>query len=204
MTLHYHIGIEGGATKTVGVLLNSEGKLISRSETSASNPWVIGFEKTINLLINLIETLQKTENFGNSQNKLSAGLCLSGGDSPETKSRLSSGLTKRFPHINFFFATDTHGSIATCCQASGIVLIAGTGSNCLLVDRNGVAKSRCGGWGHLFGDEGSAFFITKKAMEMVFHWEDNFRYQSDKNFIKKITTVSKQSVTGVLTLQFQV
>ncbi|MFS3133817.1 BadF/BadG/BcrA/BcrD ATPase family protein [Gluconacetobacter sacchari] len=45
----------------------------------------------------------------------------------------------------------------------GILLLAGTGSMVWAVDPVGRAL-RVGGWGHLFGDEGSAFWIGREAL----------------------------------------
>lgn len=212
----YHIGIEGGATKTTGILVSNAGQIIAKISDKASNPFVVGFENVQNLLIQMIETLielgsQQSEinpDFAEFDQKSvkSVGLCMSGGDSKEVQEKLTRALAEKFTDIfapveqpepsftqkfwgimgsaepeikpktykNLVLCTDTHGSIATNCEKAGIVLIAGTGSNCLLVDNQGQASKRCGGWGHLFGDEGSGFSISRRAMQLIYHKTDNF------------------------------
>lgn len=49
----------------------------------------------------------------------------------------------------------------------GIVLISGTGSNCMLINPNGESY-RCGGWGHLLGDEGSGTCTLKAVLVSIF------------------------------------
>ena len=49
----------------------------------------------------------------------------------------------------------------------GIVLISGTGSNCMLINPNGESY-RCGGWGDLLGDEGSGTCTLKAVLVSIF------------------------------------
>ncbi len=83
-------------------------------------------------------------------------MSLSGGEQPEIQKRIKDGLSAITPVIShcYYVCTDTFGPIAAAFQSGGMVLISGTGSNCELVNPNGQAH-RCGGWGHMLGDEGS-------------------------------------------------
>lgn len=83
----------------------------------------------------------------------SLGLSLSGADKKEEQVQIEEMLLKRFPNCTeaCFACNDTVGSLETATDKGGIVLIAGTGSNCLLINPNG-SMFQCGGWGHMLGE----------------------------------------------------
>ncbi len=56
-------------------------------------------------------------------------------------------------------------------SAAGIVAVAGTGSCVMGQDHCGMVK-RCGGWGALLGDEGSAYAIGRDALKSVVRMND--------------------------------
>lgn len=84
------------------------------------------------------------------------GLGLSGCELEETNNQLVEGLKIQYPDLseNVAIGSDTDGSVAATSNNGGLVSIAGTGSNTLLINPDG-SRSQCGGWGYLLGDEGS-------------------------------------------------
>lgn len=87
-------------------------------------------------------------------------MCLSGCEQEESNTKLWKGLKERYPNVSdhYTVSSDTDGSIATVAPNGGIVLISGTGSNCLLINPDG-SRFQCGGWGWLLGDEGSGNYF---------------------------------------------
>ena len=71
----------------------------------------------------------------------------------------------------------THDALIALSGATagqpGVIAIAGTGS--IAFGRNASGKTaRAGGWGYLFGDEGSAFYITRQALRAALRSEEGW------------------------------
>lgn len=83
-------------------------------------------------------------------------MSLSGGEQLGAQERIIEGLSHCFPSISesYVVYTDAFGPIFAAFPFGGIVLISGTGSNSQLINPDGTTH-RCGGWGHILGDEGS-------------------------------------------------
>lgn len=86
------------------------------------------------------------------------GLTLSGCEEETTNRQIVETLLEKYPQSSkdYVIGSDTLGSLRTGMQ-SGIVLIAGTGSNALLLNPDGTTHS-CGGWGYMIGDEGGGTY----------------------------------------------
>ena len=54
----------------------------------------------------------------------------------------------------YVIANDTVGTVVNGCNNGGMCVICGTGTNCFFVNPDGQGY-KCGGWGHILGDEGS-------------------------------------------------
>ena len=53
----YFIGIEGGATKTEGVLIDELGQVHVTLHAGPSNPWVVGFDTVARVIKTLIDEI---------------------------------------------------------------------------------------------------------------------------------------------------
>lgn len=98
---------------------------------------------------------------------LNQGLALAGAEQPGNRADVTEQFKHAFAeHVNpagVAVAADCVGSAFTAAPSGAVVLIAGTGSICFWTDaQNRIA--RAGGWGHMLGDEGSAYWIAASAL----------------------------------------
>ncbi|CAH1257734.1 N-acetyl-D-glucosamine kinase-like isoform X1 [Branchiostoma lanceolatum] len=184
--VEYFGGIEGGATHSKMVIMSSEGKIMAWSEGPSTNHWLIGVDQCVTTINDMVVDAKKQAGIPEDKPLKALGLSLSGGEKEEGQKQVIDGMKTKFPTVseNYKMCTDTFGAIATACESGGMVLIAGTGSNCQLINPDGETYG-CGGWGHMMGDEGGAYWIAQKAVKYVFDFDDNFHEPpSDTSYLK--------------------
>lgn len=166
------LGLDGGGTKTVCVLMDSTGKVLGRGEAGASNYQVVGKQAAVLSIQSAItQAVESTEKV-----KVEA-ICLglAGVARPEDiqvahsfveqiKSSDSLPVTWALQPSNIVICSDALiALVGGVGHGVGIVAIAGTGSIVFGRNQKGATK-RVGGWGHILGDEGSAYYIAVQGM----------------------------------------
>lgn len=167
-------GVEGGASFSKLVLVKEDGQILCSLEGPSSNYLLVGLEECQKRIVDMIENAKKEAGLDRNIVLDGLGLCMSGCEEEEANHEFERNFTRKHPHImrNCTVASDTVGPLYAASPKGGLVLIAGTGSNSLLVNPDG-STGRCGGWGHLLGDEASAMWISLKAVKTFFDDEDN-------------------------------
>ncbi len=163
-------GLEGGATKSTLTLFNvADMKPLSTVDGPSTNAFQIGIKETCVRIRHIVTAALEKAGLEQNTELKSLGLSLSGLEREETKRDIVDTLKKSYPGLSHEYVamSDTMGTLFSACANGGAVLIAGTGSNGLLINPDS-STVRCGGWGHLVGDEGSASWVSFKAVKIYF------------------------------------
>ncbi|MFG6413129.1 N-acetylglucosamine kinase [Roseateles sp. DC23W] len=163
------LGIDGGGTKTAFVLIDAGGRVAARHEATTSYYLEIGFDALRTLLRGGVQTtLQQAGVRAADLAHTFAGLPAHGEDSA-LLSRFDALLTDIVPRstVGNDMVCSWAGSLA---GADGISLVAGTGS--IAYGEWQGRGARCGGWGEIFGDEGSAHWLAREALALFSRMAD--------------------------------
>ena len=160
------LGVDGGGTSTTAWLADRAGSVIGRGVAGPSNAKSIGPEAARASLVAAIESAFRDA--GRPPLPVAAAcLGLAGFDRPEDRALLR-GWFEDLPWSGPTFLVNDGDLVvaAGTPEGWGIGLIAGTGSIAVGRDRSG-RTARSGGWGYLFGDEGSAFGVAVAGLRKV-------------------------------------
>lgn len=168
----YVIGIDGGGTKTEAILADDKGTVAARALGGASNPNLLQKEEVYQVFNNLLQALESQAPAEYKQTtNLFAGI--SGVGNKQSNLQVTDVLQELVPgNVKVKVESDTVNALFSGTYGnSGIVQIAGTGSVTYGVNEN-AETGRVGGWGYLFGDEGSGYDIGRQGIAAALKAKD--------------------------------
>ena len=168
---HLYLGVDGGGTKTALVLIDSDGEIRATHVAPGSYYVSIGLDALGALLAEAVgAVLTKAAVSPDALDFAFFGLPAYGEDS--TLLGTLSRLPQQFLRADTFLCGNDMvcGWAGSLLCRDGISIVAGTGSICY-GERNGAA-ARCGGWGELFSDEGSAYWIACRGLNLFSRMSD--------------------------------
>jgi N-acetylglucosamine kinase-like BadF-type ATPase len=174
------LGVDGGGTRTQAVVADVNGRILARGLGPSSNQSKVGFDKATQALTMAIEgamgqlpVSRSAEGTVWTRIKIAAAcLGIAGVDTGPDQEVILKWLRRQGVTSQAVVVNDSELILlGGTPEGWGVGLISGTGSICMGRARDGRA-ARVGGWGHLFGDEGSAYQIGMEALRMATHAAD--------------------------------
>ena len=153
------LAVDGGGSKTQAVVVDSHGAVCGRGTAGSSNLRAIGIEPAVRQLRVAIEAALPP---GMRSDIHAAWFGLSGIHGADGANLLAPHLFSIAREVSI--TNDAEFALAGLDSGPGVALIAGTGSIALGRDASG-EMIQVGGWGHLLGDEGSAYDIGRRAAQ---------------------------------------
>lgn len=174
--MKYLIGMDGGGTKTKGILTDIDLNPIYETIGGPSNFLVIGTEKVSETILNLINECTSSQNISYSDIEAIVLGTTGGGrrnDAELLEKQIFEDAKLKTISINKF-RVESDARIAlegSFSGKAGSILIAGTGSIMFGKDEAGEIH-RVGGFGRYIGDEGSGYRIGRLGLNAVARYFD--------------------------------
>jgi N-acetylglucosamine kinase-like BadF-type ATPase len=157
------LGLDAGGTKTVCLLADERGTIVSIARRGGANLQAAGELEVEKVLHDVMEEALAGTDIA------PAAICLgiAGVDRPDDFA-LVRGIMRRIGHkTRVLVVNDALIALEAGAPGQpGVVIISGTGSIAYGRNAAGVA-ARAGGWGYVLGDEGSGYWIGRAALRAV-------------------------------------
>jgi len=157
------LGIDAGGTKTVCLLADSEGAIVSEGRGPGANLHTAGELAVEKVLHAAMEAAIGDRDI------TPAAICLGiAGVDREDEATAVRAIMRRIGYKSRVLVVNDAliGLVAGARDDPGIAINAGTGS--IVYGRNAQFEAaRAGGWGHMIGDEGSGYWIGRESLAAV-------------------------------------
>ncbi len=159
------LGVEGGGTKTAWILVERSGdelNILDRGTVPSSNFRLATPDRLRGIFSELPKQIDR------------AGVFLAGCGTAEDRHSLSNLCAEIWPSAKILTGSDRDSGLAAALgHGDGIVVNAGSGSS--VTGRRGDRIENAGGWGHILGDTGGAYFISIRALRLILREYDLHR-----------------------------
>lgn len=165
------LGIDGGGTKTAFALVDARGAVLARHEESSAYYIEVGMDGAAAMLARGCAAVFAAAGIGPGDLAFAFFGLPAYGEDRAAQAKLDALPRAILGHERYLCGNDMvcswSGSLAC---ADGISVIAGTGS--MAYGEYAGRKARAGGWGELFSDEGSAYWIARAGLALFSRMSD--------------------------------
>jgi glucosamine kinase len=159
------LGVDGGGSKTRAVVADGAGRFLGEGLAGPSNPLRVGVGEAVGAIREAADQACAAAGVRRGE-VVAAEVGLAGVRRADIRERMRAGVAELgFKAVAV--VTDAEIALYGATEGQpGLVIIAGTGSNCCGV--NGRGRRACaGGWGPVAGDEGSGSWIARRGLQAV-------------------------------------
>lgn len=160
----YVLGVDGGGSKTVCILLDADRRELARGEGGPSDHYTVGYaEARAALRTAIVTTLEMSCLAAESVSAICLGMA--GVDRPGDEQIIRQMVHEIISVPRVRVVNDAVVAlVGGVGRPYGVAIISGTGSIAYGINARGQIR-RAGGWGYLLGDEGSGYDIGRRALQ---------------------------------------
>jgi len=167
----YWMGIDGGGSNLRVALTTDDLTLLAQVQGETANPSAIGYELASTRIRSAIRAVI-TQAALTPADITDVGIGIAGASATHSASWLREVVSAILPDVTVVLSSDAEiALLGALGERKGVLVLAGTGSVAFGVNASGQSL-HVGGWGYLLGDEGSAYWIAKKALQALMRAAD--------------------------------
>jgi N-acetylglucosamine kinase-like BadF-type ATPase len=165
------LGVDGGGTKTAFALIDDTGRILATHEGGSAYYLETGIEHTAAMLGEGVNAVLTAAGINANEIEFAFFGVPAYGEDSSIQPALDLLPAHALPNSRYQCGNDMVCSWAGALACDdGISVVAGTGS--IAYGEFAGSKVRAGGWGEVFGDEGSAYWIAREGLALFSRMSD--------------------------------